>query len=101
MINDDEHQIIQHSQYYDNETFKKLTIAFKHHFSILSLNIQSVHAKFYELEALIEEFHNMNMKFTVICLQDAGYLMKQMRHLFKYPAIIVLYKERVAVSAED
>ena len=39
-----------------------MIVCFKHHFSIL----QPVHARFYELE----EFHNNNMKFTVICLQE-------------------------------
>ena len=39
-------------------------------FSVLSLNIQSINAKFSELETFVEELHNSQFKFNVICLQE-------------------------------
>ena len=37
--------------------------------SILSMNIQSIHAKFQELEVFIETLQNEDFKFNIICLQ--------------------------------
>ena len=42
--------------------------------SILSMNIQSIHAKFQELEVFIETLQNVDFKFNIICLQNnVGY----------------------------
>ena len=38
--------------------------------SILSMNIQSIHAKFHELEVFIETLQNVDFKFNIICLQE-------------------------------
>ena len=38
--------------------------------SILSMNIQSIHAKFQELEVFIETLQNVDFKFNIICLQE-------------------------------
>ena len=69
-IEDDEPQIIQHSSYYDIDSLKKLISKHNNIFSVLSLNIQSINAKFSELETLVEELHNVQFKFNVICLQE-------------------------------
>ena len=42
----------------------------KKYFSILSLNVQSLNAKFNELEAFINELYIAQFKFNVICLQE-------------------------------
>ena len=71
--NDTEYNVqtnIQHSSYYDFSEFNKLASVKKTNFSVLSANIQSVFAKFEQLEALVEELHTINFKFTVICLQE-------------------------------
>ena len=39
-------------------------------FSVLSLNIQSINARFSELETFVDEQHNAQFKFNVICLQE-------------------------------
>ena len=39
-------------------------------FTISSLNIQSINAKFNDLVILIESLRNMNFKFAAICLQE-------------------------------
>ena len=67
--NINELEVIKHSSYYDLDKFKNLVNEKKIMISILSLNIQSRYAKFYELEAFIEEPHNIEYKFNVICLQ--------------------------------
>ena len=41
-----QHLILQESSYYDYDRFKTLIDVKKNHFSILSTNIQSIHAKF-------------------------------------------------------
>ena len=69
-IEDNEPQIIQHSSYYDIDSFKKLISNHNNIFSVLSLNIQSINAKFSELETFVEELHNVQFKFNVICLQE-------------------------------
>ena len=38
--------------------------------SILSMNIQSIHAKFQELEVFIETLQTIDFKFNIICLQE-------------------------------
>ena len=70
-IEDNEPQsIVQHSSYYDLDSFKKLITNHNNIFSVLSLNIQSINAKFSELETFVEELHNSQFKFNVICLQE-------------------------------
>ena len=69
-IEDNEPQIIQHSSYYDIDSFKKVISNHNNIFSVLSLNIQSINAKFSEIETFVEELHNVQFKFNVICLQE-------------------------------
>ena len=69
-IDINEQQIIRRSSYYDFDQFSKLAKENKNSFSILSTNIQSVNAKFSELEAFIEELNTVNFKFSIIRLQE-------------------------------
>ena len=69
-IEDNEPQSIQHSSYYDTDSFKKLITNHNNIFSVLSLNIQSINAKLSELETFVEELQNSQFKFNVICLQE-------------------------------
>ena len=65
-----ESQILKHSSYYDADQFVELTDGCRHNFSILTLNIESMNAKFDELTIYIEELSKINFKFSVICLQE-------------------------------
>ena len=56
--------------YYDADQFAELTDRCRHNFRILTLNIESINAKFYELTIYIEELSKINFKFSVICLQE-------------------------------
>ena len=66
----DEFVTMHRSSYYDISEFKKLVSSSKKYFSILSLNVQSLNAKFNELEAFINELYIAQFKFNVICLQE-------------------------------
>ena len=69
-IDPNEPQVIQHSSYYDMDEFNNLITNKNNYFSILSLNIQSINAKFHELETLIESLLNVQFYFSIICLQE-------------------------------
>ena len=59
------------SSYYNNTDFITLAKHNATHFSILSTNIQSIHANFSELEAYVHELDQINFKFRIICLQES------------------------------
>ena len=49
------HKIRKHSSYYDADLFAELMDGCRHNFRILTLNIESINAKFDELTIYIEE----------------------------------------------
>ena len=61
------------SSYYCTVTFKILVSKhiIIHNLSILSTNIQSINAKFSELEAFIYDLNDAKFNFSVICLQES------------------------------
>ena len=70
----DTNEIIQMppSLYFEVDELKQLinTTHTNKHLSILSMNIQSIHAKFQELEVVIEPLQTIDFKFNIICLQE-------------------------------
>ena len=60
------------SLYFEIDELKTLrnTTGAKNQLSILSMNIQSIHAKFQELDVFIETLQNVDFKFNIICLQE-------------------------------
>ena len=66
----DELPTIQRSSYYNCTEFSKICEANKNNFSVLSSNIESIHAKFHELEIFIEEVKQFDFKFSVLCFQE-------------------------------
>ena len=69
-VDEQESQLLKHSSYYDADQFAELTDRCSHNFRILTLNIESINAKFDELTIYIEELSKINFKFSVICLQE-------------------------------
>ena len=69
-VGEQESQILKHSSYYDADQFVELTDGCRHNFCILTLNIESMNAKFDELTIYIEELSKINFIFSVICLQE-------------------------------
>ena len=65
------HSLITHSPYFDTDQIGKLATSKQHCFSILSSNIESINAKFGELEILVEQLNQLNFKFSAICLQES------------------------------
>ena len=65
-----EPQVIQCSSYYDIDKFTILANSNTNSFSILSSNIQSINAKFNELEIFVDDLRSINFLFSVICLQE-------------------------------
>ena len=70
----DTNKIIQMppSLYFEMDELKKLikTTHANKQLSILSMNIQSMHVKFQELEVFIETLQTIDFKFNIICLQE-------------------------------
>ena len=58
------------SYYFTHDTFIDKLINQKTKFCMLSLNIQSINAKFNKLLLLIEELREYNFEFGAICLQE-------------------------------
>ena len=62
--------IINHSSYYEVDTFSRLANKTKDCFTVLSTNILSVNSKFSEFELFIAELKLINFKFSIICMQE-------------------------------
>ena len=67
----DDNLDITDSLYYDYNQFHRLLQPNKNNFSILSYNIQSLHAKFNELEAFVTGLQSNKFEFSKICLQES------------------------------
>ena len=65
---DNEVKVIKHSPYCAEQEFSDL-LSTKAGFSILSVNIQSIHSKFTEFELFVERMNHTN-PISVICLQE-------------------------------
>ena len=66
----DEPTLFKESPYYYNSDFVNLLTDKSDVFSILSLNCQSIHAKFELLKSYIEMYNNHEHKLSAICLQE-------------------------------
>ena len=58
------------SNYYDIEGMSEFLLSNKDKLSILSLNIQSLNAKFDNLNLILRELQNKELEFSFICLQE-------------------------------
>ena len=59
------------THYYDFNSFKSLIDTNKNKFSILSSNMQSLHAKFSELLAFVIDLQSAQFNFCIICIQES------------------------------
>ena len=67
---DDEPNIMQISSYYDDDSLNNLFKDKENSFSILSLNCQSINAKFDQLNIKVQQLKSNGYKFSAICLQE-------------------------------
>ena len=68
--NSDELNVIRHSPYISDDELFQQRVNCKNRLSILSLNCQSLHAKFDYIKLLIEKFMHNNCPLQVLCLQE-------------------------------
>ena len=64
-------QVIPNSSYYDIENFNSLVNNSVNRFGIFSTNIQSINAKFQELEAVVEELHSLKFNVSINYIQES------------------------------
>ena len=67
---DDELPVIRHSPYFDNEQLISKLGGKSNNFNILSLNTQSLHAKFDQIKIMLNYLEKQNVFFSAICLQE-------------------------------
>ena len=67
---DDELNIMQISSYYDDDSLNNLFKDTENSFSILSLNCQSINAKFDQLNIKVQQLKSNGYEFSAICLQE-------------------------------
>jgi hypothetical protein len=65
-----EYNLLQHSAYYDFEPLVEIITQNYKDFKILSLNIQSINAKFDQLCVYLETLNDKGVVFDAICLQE-------------------------------
>ena len=58
------------SSFYDTEEFNNFVKNNNNKFTILSTNIESVHAKFDDLSIFVEQLRDLSFEFGAICLQE-------------------------------
>ena len=58
------------SPYYDNDGFEKFISSTSNNFIVLSLNCQSLAAKFDQLQIYINTYNNFDYRLSAICLQE-------------------------------
>ena len=63
--------IIRRSLYYDCDQFNSLAQTNGKIFSILGSNIQSINAKYSELEAFVNDLSSLNFAFSINFLQES------------------------------
>ena len=69
----DELNVIQHSPYFSDDNLLQSSIHTSNGLSILSLNCQSLHAKFDYIKLLTEKFAASNCPLQVLCLQESWF----------------------------
>ena len=67
---DDEILNIDASPYYSHDTICDVLKSHSNKFSILSLNCQSINAKFSKLQIFLDELKLSNFEFSAVCLQE-------------------------------
>ena len=80
---------IQHSPYFGDDELINSNVYDKYTFSIVSLNCQSLHAKFDYIKVLVDKFINNNAPTQVLCLQESWFFPRILTcHVIKYLVII-------------
>ena len=80
-----EFRTIQHSPYYMTEEFISHLQSFNSNFIVLSLNVQSINAKYDHIVSLVDMLFAQNRKIDAICLQETWLGTNDNLSLFQLP----------------
>ena len=69
--NDDLYDLIRHSFYYSDKQIVSHLKERRHNFSILSMNVASLNAKFDQIKIYVELLKAHNCELSIICLQES------------------------------
>ena len=65
-------KVIRHSPYIENDKLSDLLFSKNNSFTILSTNIESINAKFYEQNLFLKDYLKTNgFPFSAICIQES------------------------------
>ena len=70
-VDNQQRDIASDSPYYTLHNIGNILSEHKNKFSVISLNCQSINAKYDSLLILIKELRDFNFKFSAICLQES------------------------------
>ena len=68
-LEDNEADVIEHSKYYDDVDFNNALQSYNSKISMLSLNCQSISAKFDKFKLFLDDVNNEN-PISIICIQE-------------------------------
>ena len=98
----EEISIFTYSPYFDLDSISKIKLPKSRTFNVLSINIQSIHAKFDSLTAFLEIASQKDLIFDAILLQESWLSEAFVKEKNNIAIFITLYhKERYAVVMVD
>ena len=89
-IDDGEPNIYQISPYYEQNGLKRLLDEKTNIFNILSLNCQSLNAKFEQIKTYLEIYNNENNKISALCLQETWLMADSDLSLLQIPGYTLI-----------
>ena len=84
-------EIPSHATYIDTLSLECKLPSAKEHFTVFSLNIQSINAKFDYLSALVNDLSGKGIGFSAICLQESWLSKKEDVNFFKIPNYNIIH----------
>ena len=87
-------QTFDHSPYYDCATLDAALISNSHQFTVLSINIQSIAAKFDKLTAFLHNLQEKQFEFSAICLQETWLSENHDASIFQLPGYALISQEK-------
>ena len=95
---DDEPNIVQMSSYYDDDSLNNLFKDKGISFCILSLNFQSINAKFDQLNIKVQQLKSNGYEFSAICLQQTWLSSDYDTSLFKIDGYNLISQGKICSS---
>ena len=90
--------LIIHSPYVNSDEFVLFCLERKNKFNIFSLNIQSIRAKFDEIQILLSELKLKNFEFSAICFQETWLIDEVDLSLLQLPGYTLISQSTICSS---